>query len=269
MNFAMRPTIIFSITASGLPDSRRDVHLNLTSLSQPLLGPELPRSALLGLRSRDVHRYHACRTPSSPPVMANENADFAHASLSLRCARRTRLLAPSSCDMRRRDMFSPIVAILSVSIPQKQALPPYPLPAASSSTSDTPVAACGNTRQPSLGILRFYRRSQFRSSLQRQRLCRRQPATATRPSAAVRPDFFSRFRETLGAQPVDCGLHVAVNFCQCFFRVHHACARCCRAVLSPMAAVIAILSSPPNKMGKYAGRGCSLRLACLRSTRRV
>ena len=36
--------------------------------------------------------------------------------------------------------------------------------------------------------------------------------------------FLGCFCETLGAQPVNSGFHVAVVFDQCFFRVHHACA---------------------------------------------
>ena len=37
--------------------------------------------------------------------------------------------------------------------------------------------------------------------------------------------FLGSFRQTLGAQPVDRGFHVAIGFGQRFFRVHHARAR--------------------------------------------
>jgi hypothetical protein len=109
-NFFIRPTIIFSITASGLPDSR--------AMS---ICTGFSRSTTAGSRSASTARPGWRRRCASRPAaeglivpgQRHQHADLAHA-VGGGVVHIGRHVSPSIAAMRRSDMFSPMVATLSV-----------------------------------------------------------------------------------------------------------------------------------------------------------
>ncbi len=112
-------------------------------------------------------------------------------------------------------------AIASVST-VSTVLPPMSA-AFSASTSATPERGFGEACDQRLEIGVLGDEVGFRVQLDRD-------ADATRDGHADEAfgsgtvGLLGGFRETLGAQPVNRGFHVAIGFGQGFFRVHHACA---------------------------------------------
>ena len=191
MYFFIRPTIIFSITASGLPLSRAisiwtffsfSTTAGSRSASERDAGLTAAMCIATCLPNASLSPLSATKTPIFP--MPSATALWTYVATC----------APSRTPMRRTDMFSPIVAIASFTV--VSTVFPSISAAFSASTSDTPKAAVAmlptiawkSAFLPTKSVSEFTSTAIPLPAL---------TATATRPSAAVRPDFFAAFARPL------------------------------------------------------------------------